>query len=447
MLIRGLCFNLKQWVGNRPALHLHGELMAEERLSADELEALVWRKRRALVRHAWQNVPHYNEKYTSAGLHPDDLRYPEDFQHLPVLEKDELRNHFDELIARDRPRSQGRLSTTGGSTGVPVRVLFDRRSKLEAFSWRLLDWWGLKPHEDAAYAYRRTRTACAQALNHAKWWPTRRLFLDASLMTPEHLDHFLGRLWRVRPPLLQGYNGALADLATALESRGLKPDFLRAVWSTAAPLPLPLRRRMEQLFGCPVYDQYGCGEVFWLAADCAAQNGMHIFHSRRNVEAVGPEGLPCPAGEWGEVLITDLDNWIFPILRYRNGDRGRLLTGDCSCGLNLPRMDSVKGRISDSLRLAGGVTLSGEFLTTIFDLHPEAVKAFQVHQARDGSLTLRCVPGDDARADRHMQEVAEGLRTRVGAGTEIRLEQVARLGHDQGKTRFIISDLHPGRED
>jgi len=438
-------FGLKQHLANRAALALHRELAAAERLSFDELEALAWRRRRNLVEHAFAQVPFYRRKYEAAGFRPGDLRRPEDFARLPVLEKSELKDHFDELISSDSRPNQRALSTTGGSTGEPVRVLFDRRVKLEAFGWRLLHWWGLRPGCDAAHAYRRTRRGWSELSNTLKWWPTRRVFLDASLLTPASIDAFLADFRRVRPPLLQGYNGALADLATLFVDRNFNPDFLKAVWSTAAPLPLPLRRRMEAAFGCPVYDQYGCGEVFWLAADCARQQGMHIFHGHRTIEVVGPTNDSLPTGEWGDLLVSDLVNRVFPILRYRNGDRGRLLEGACSCGIGLPRMDSVKGRISDTLRLPGGASLSGEYLTTIFDAHPEAVQSFQVHQLSDGAVTLRCVPGRDPRATELIEVVAAGLSARIGKDAPLHVELVASIEHDEGKTRFITSDFQPGQ--
>ncbi|MFA7329559.1 MAG: hypothetical protein WC326_00665 [Candidatus Delongbacteria bacterium] len=440
-MIRRTLFDLKQRLGNRSALELHGQLAAEERLSRDELERLAWKRRRAIVFHAYDQVPFYQRKYQRAGFHPNDLQDPADFAQVPVLSKDELRVSFEELIAHDSRPGQRRLSTTGGSTGVPVRVLFDRRVALEAFAWRVLDWWGLHASDHVGFVYRRTRRGAAQAVNQALWWPTRRLFLDAAAMTPARVGYFLHQLERLRPPLLQGYMGALADLAGELETRGVRPDFLRAVWSTSTPLPASLRHKMERAFGCPVYDQYGCGEVFWLACECREQAGLHVFASRRTIEAVDGQDRPQPAGEWGDLLITDHENRVFPIIRYRNGDRGRLLAGACPCGRSLPLMDSVKGRISDALRLPGGLTLSGEFLTTIFDDHPEAVQAFQVHQAADGSLTLRCVPGDDARALRQIELATAALQARIGDSTHLRLELVEHIGHDRGKTRFIISEL------
>jgi phenylacetate-CoA ligase len=436
-MLRHALFQLKQQAANRPALRLHARLAAEERLSSDELEAMGFERLRGMVAHARKQTPYYRRVLAAVGLEAGDLRRPEDALGIPILEKEALRRSFDDLTARDSRPTWRRLSTTGGSTGEPVRVWFDTRVPLEAFAWRVLDWWGLHPGDHAAYVFRTTRTGWRNLANEALWWPTRRLFLDAAALTPESIGDFLARWRDLRPPLLQGYMGALGELAESLGE--VRPDFVQAVWSTSAPLPAPARRRMEEQFQAPVYDQYGCGEVFWLACECPERAGLHVFTPSRRVEIVDPQGRPVPPGEWGDVLVTDLENRVFPILRYRNGDRGRLLPGRCPCGRGLPRLDSIQGRVSDSLRLPG-LVLAGDFLTTLFDGCPEAVRAFQVRQLRDQSILLRCVPGAGESARRQAEAVAENLRHRVAGRVPVRLEWVERIEHDRGKTRFVVRE-------
>jgi len=436
-MLRHRLFQLKQQVANRAALDLHARLAAEERLSTDELAAMAFRRLQALAAHAWSQTRHYRHSLASVGMEPGDLRRPEDASRIPILEKETLRQAFAELTAQDSRASQRRLSTTGGSTGEPVRVWFDARVPLEAFAWRVLDWWGLHPGDHAAFVFRSTRSGWRKAANDLLWWPTRRLFLDAAALTPKSMDQFLLRWRSLRPPLLQGYMGALGELAEFLGPR--RPDFVRAVWSTSAPLPAPARRRLEEQFQAPVYDQYGCGEVFWLACECKERQGLHVFTPSRMVEIVDPQGRPLPPGEVGDVVVTDLENRVFPILRYRNGDRGRLLPGSCPCGRGLPRLDSIQGRVSDSLRLPG-LVLAGDFLTTLFDGCPEAVRAFQVRQLRDQSIVLRCVPMEGEGSRHQAEAVAEGLRKRVEGRVHVRLEWVERIDHDRGKTRFVVRE-------
>jgi phenylacetate-CoA ligase len=438
---RRAIFRMKTALLRPGARRYAAQLAAEERLPVVELEALNWRRRQAIFRHAITQVPYYRSRYRAAGLSVDSLREPADWLRIPPLTKAELRAHFADLRAEGVGDRQVRLSATGGSTGEPVKVLFDRRVPLEAFGWRLLEWWGVDPADSAAFVFRRVRTGWSEVLNAALWWPTRRTWLDASSYSREEALAFLDRLRHMQPSWLQGYVGAVADVAD-LCAKGAKAssDKLKAVWVTSAPLDAATRRRIEAGFGAPVYDQYGCGEVFWLASECSHRNGLHSFHTRRHLEFLADNGEPAEPETLGDVHLTDLENRVFPLLRYANGDRGRWLSGTCPCGVTWPRIDGIKGRISDALLLPGGRTLSGDFLTTLFDGCPEVVEAFQVRQRSDGSIMLRCSPSSVPGARQRIDEVHAVLRGKVAGAVNVGLELVTRIDHDGGKTRFVVRE-------
>jgi phenylacetate-CoA ligase len=348
---------------------------------------------------------------------------------------------YSEMIAHPVMWGRARKATTGGSTGRPVTVLNDKGARVEANLWRVVRWWGVEPYDDSAYIYRSTRAGLRRRLNDVAWWPTRRIFLDASLMTPESMLTFAEKCNALQPRLLQGYVGAVYEFALFLRDRGISIAAPKAVWVTAAPLLEHQREVMEKVFEAPVYDQYRTCEVPWLAAECPAQNGLHMMHDMRAIEFVDDQGRVTPDGAWGSVVVTDFENRVFPLIRYSLGDVGRRLTGPCDCGLSLPRMDKVRGRVSDRLLLPDGRIVSGEYLTTLFDSHPQAVTAFQVRQSADGAVRLICAPGFDPQAARWIGETFRELERRVGSTVKVSLEQTSHIPHDAGKTRFIVSDV------
>jgi phenylacetate-CoA ligase len=431
-------FQLKNLLANRSALAFYKALLREERLPLADLNKLNWSRRQAMVHYSWEHVPFYRRVWEDAGFHPDQLKREEDWQLVPRLSKQDLRLHFNELQARNIPASRTRLSTTGGSTGEPLKVLFDREVPLEAFNWRVLDWWGLKPHENAAFVFRQVRSGMHKVLNDLLWWPTRRDFLDASAMDEASMNAFAGRLDQHRPPLLQGYVGAVEEFARFLKNSGKAPTDLRAVWVTSSPLSRVQRVFMQEVFQAPVYDQYGCGEVFWIASECERQQGLHLMHGHRHVEVLDESGNIMAPGEEGDLFLTDMANKVFPIIRYANGDRGSLGTKPCSCGRSLPLLNPVKGRISDTLHLPNGLRIAGDYLTTLFDHEPGAVEAFQVLQDARGELSLRCIPGSGKGSLEIIESVRKALSGK--AGQAVTVEQVTSIRHDGGKTRFIRSE-------
>jgi phenylacetate-CoA ligase len=169
---------------------------------------------------------------------------------------------------------------------------------------------------------------------------------------------------------------------------------------------------------------------------------MHIMADCRHIEFLDEAGGNCLPGSQGRIAVTDLENYAFPIIRYLNGDAGALLAGPCECGITLPMMDSVKGRITDVVKLPDGTRIAGDYLTTVFDDYPDSVKAFQVRQLKDYSIVLRVVPQDQREESQAIiRRVREGLERKVRSQVPVRLEIVSEIVSDKGKTRFIISEL------
>jgi len=436
-------FFAKYWLYRRDCLRAYRELLRNQSLSRDELDRLNWEKRRSLLAYAYEKVPFYRKRFSQLGLHPQDIKQPEDYQIIPVFSKEELRSGFHELFSEDAKPGLLRQCTTGGSTGVPVKVMVDKRIPAEAFGWRMMDWWQITPSEDAAFVWRMFRKKrITRAILKAAWWPSRRIHLDASSLSEENVSEFISKFNKLKPGLLQGYTGAIAYLAMHIENNSLEVFSPKAIWVTSSPITQSQRIHIEKVFRCPVYDQYGCGEVFWLAAECSQRAGLHMFHDGRFIEFLDDKGRVKPCGQTGQIVITDLENYLFPIIRYANGDMGRAIESKCPCGVNLPLMDKVRGRIVDLVKLPDETCISGEYLTTIFDDYPSAVKGFQVKQEADYSIAIRYVPGIDAKElDKILSNVRTTLERDTKSQVPISFEAVDSIANDRGKLQFIISEV------
>jgi len=434
---------IKQRLFRSTALSNYRQLDKNQFLSTDELEELNWSKRQRLLHHAYKTVPFYRDRFRQIGLHPSDIVRPDDWQQIPILTRQDIIQNQRQLISSTIRPKDIIASATGGTTGNPVKVFHDRRYPVETLGWRMLDWWGLRPGADAAYAWRLIRSKkCSQIINSALWAPTRRLFLDASSISINDLTNFISTFNKVKPPLLQGYVGAIHHLAMFVEDNSLQIHAPTAVWVTSSPVSQIQKNIIECVFRAPLYDQYGGGEIFWLAAQCKAQNGLHIFYDARHIEFVNDYGSPCSPGNTGKIILTDLENYAFPIIRYANGDLGRALSPKCSCGINLPLMDSVKGRESDIFRLPDKSLIAGSYLTAIFDDFSEVVRAFQVVQRKDFSILLRVNPNYQFNNwPQVVNTVKKTLASKTRNQVSVNVEIVDEIPSDRGKTRFVISEI------
>jgi phenylacetate-CoA ligase len=167
---------------------------------------------------------------------------------------------------------------------------------------------------------------------------------------------------------------------------------------------------------------------------------MHVCAENVIVEVVNHEGEAMPVGEAGEIVVTHLDAYAMPLIRYRTGDAGRLKPGRCACGRGLPLMDVVQGRSTDFLRLPDGTVKHA--LSIIYPLREmRGVRRFRVTQHADYSVTVDVVADD--RAERITREaVARKIRPVVGDQVGLRVELVDRIASAaSGKHRYVVSQV------
>lgn len=441
MDLADLAFRTKQAIALRSSSALAADLAGSERLPAEELAALGVRRALAAARFAMTHTRFYADHYRAAGLEEADLADPSVLAALPLVGKDDVRARFAEFRTAEASRRTAKLSVTGGSTGEPLRLLRDLRFPARALEWRLMRWWGVSPADTTALVSRHVHTRTRSRLHAAAWWPTRRLQLDALAMDPEHVRAFLDQWHRHRPRLLIGYVGAVAELARVIADDDLpRPEPPAAVAVTAAQLSPTQRRLIESTFGAPVYDHYRSAEVPWIAGECRERSGLHVFADVRRVEIVDPGGRPCPPGIDGEIVVSDLTNRVFPLLRYRIGDRAHHVPGPCPCGVTLPRISPIQGRTVEVLRLPGGQSLSAG-LSQLFSFAPTAVQQFQIHQRADHSIELRVVRGSAPDADRLIEQAADRFRTMVRGSVPVRVAKVDAIPHIGGKVRYVTTEL------
>lgn len=439
--MKKLAFCLKNQLFRPRTIQFWRQFEQEARLEPELRQKLIFQRAQNMVKTAFDHTDFYHKKYTEAGLSDGIIRSMEEFSQLPPLEKNDLRNHFDEMVNRSATAGDCRLSTTGGSTGIPVKVYHDKRIPLDAVGWFVLNEFGGDISDNAAFLMRYNPHRSRLPLNQILWYPTRRCFLDVTFLTEESWMQFYHTCCAVAPRYLVGYVGAVQEFAAFLEAHHLTLPSIRFAWTTAAPLSESNRAYMERIFQAPVYNQYGCCEVFWLACECRQKNGLHYFDTIRHFDVCDEMMRPVPDDTEGELLLTDFLNQVFPIIRYRNGDRVRKLSRTCRCGCRFPLMASVNGRMTDVIRFPDGSSVPGDFMTTLFDDAPDVVAGFQIVQHEDYSLTLRYVPGSEKAAEA-VNVVCGKLRARFDkCPIAIRSEATDAIAHDRGKIRFVVSEI------
>lgn len=414
----------------------------EKTRDADEMSRteLLRRQREdaaELVRYAARRSPLYRDRL--AAVLEEDLTDPQVFARIPILEKEQLRDHYDGLIAEGSGVRRTKVARTGGSTGLPLKVLKDFSVRPAALTWRLMGWWGVDPSDNSASVERLPWSGMRRIVNTALWWPTRKLNVDAGAMDEADLKRFADGIRRIRPTMLWGYAHSLHEFALAVERNGWDVPAPRAISSTAAPLTETQAAEIERILGAPVYETYRAAELSLIAGQCEIRRGMHIQADHKLLEVVDDQGRPVPDGEPGEIIVTDLLNRAQPMIRYRLGDVGIIDPEPCACGRPFPVLKSLLGRSNDVIRTPDGLVSIYSFASA-FSAH-QAIRQYQIHQLPDYSLLLKVVPSSPGVTMDDLSGALADLSHEFSGTLPVSAELVPLIPHIRGKQKSVVSHL------
>ncbi len=396
-----------------------------------------------LLDQARTHSPYYAKRLTDAGLPLSDLAA---IEQLPVLTKDEIREHQQQIKCGNFPESAFIESRTGGSTGRPMFYYLDRPSMdwNRASVYRAAEWGGTALGEKAIHMsgshfdYTRGQTL----LTRLTYFLQRYRDYSTAVLTEAKLEEYYQGLMKYRPQSIWGYAGGIFVFSDFIESTHpeARLDFIKSIFPSSETLLAHQRETIGRVFGADkIFDQYGAREMY-MASECRAHQGYH-FHAEVILgEVVDRHGRGCQPGEMGNVLLTDLSNLAFPFIRYEIGDIGVLEEdGQCECGMWLPRLRKVEGRIGDIVTLSDRILTGPNFATLFSD--KRGIANYQIRQESFDEIRIVMVP-DQNYSDEFEQYVKGAVESMVDEGTRVVTELVDDIEvPESGKRQYIISKV------
>ncbi len=392
-IVRNVLYPLDRWrSGDGAELRYLREFERTQFLSPAELQELQLKRLKALVRHAYEQCPFYRKQFDAAGVAPGDLTSLEDIRAFPVLEKRHIQEHRDDMVAANWPREDLIPNMTGGSTGTPISFFAsrDRACSRAAAVWRHNRWAGWDIGDKSAWLWGAARDIPPNTLKKRlrNVLIDRKISLNTGYITESNLQSFHAELKRFRPKTILAYANSAALMARYLKSKQLPAYQPHSIIATAEVLEPSARALIEEVFGCRVFNRYGCREVSVLASECSEHSGLHVTAEGLHVEVMCGERAARP-GELGTILVTDLLNLAMPLVRYRIGDMAVPASMACRCGRGLPLLDRVEGRVTDFLVGTDGRLVSGAALTVLVVAKRPALGQVQIWQDRPGQVLFK----------------------------------------------------------
>ena len=439
---------LHKWQITRNSRRYYELLRISEWYSPEQIRDLQETKLQQLIRHAYLHVPYYAEMMERADLKPEDIGTVEDLRKLPLLSKADLReNLYFDLFADNHRKPEMLKIATSGSTGEPLVLYADRR-QLEmrwATTFRAAEWTGWRFGDRQARLWHQTlgmsRTQIFREYLDA--WFMRRMFIPAYELNEEKLAGLIEQLRRFRPVLIDGYAEIFNFLAHYARKNGIHGLQPKAIMTSAQIMPPQVREVIEREFKTSVFDKYGSREFSGIAYECDHHQGHHIMAESYIVEIL-KEGRPAKPGELGEVVITDLNNFAVPLIRYRIGDLAVAVDPNevCSCGRGLPRIGRIEGRAQAVVLCANGTWLPGTFFAHLFKDYDFAVRQYQVVQRVENAIELKIVP-ESGFSVVVQEEILHHLHRFMGETMRIDVEIVDHIPMVRtGKRTGVISYLN-----
>ena len=405
--------------------------------SRETIEAFQIQRLERLLRHAYQTTPYYREFLKTPAF---------DISRIPPLEKQDIREQSDRLYSTAFTRRQRIRNATGGSTGTPLTFYQDRnywnQRNLSVYYFDQWAGWDFGEPQLVIWgslADFRGDKHWKHQLNN--FWRNQ-YWLNGFQLTDTAMWAAFAQMNQYEPQTILAYPSSLYEFAKFIFENGLTPLCkLKGIITSAEMLHPHYRTLAETVFKTKVYNRYGGREVGLIAMECA-KGRMHINCRDLYLEIDSPD----PYTELGDILITQLNNYAMPFIRYRIGDVGLLSNEMCPCGNDLPILAELLGRTTATFRTKSGTLIHGGYFTQQFyDI--DGVTQFQIIQESLKRCVLKVVINEkwtEATRRYLVQNIQDALGTTVVVTVEL-VDEIPLA--PSGKREYTISKIDTAVDD
>ena len=416
------------------------EIASRDEITSLQLERLKW-----TVAHAYENVDLYKCKFDAAGVHPDDLKAPDDIAKFPFTTKEDLRQSYPFEMMAVPMEQVARIHASSGTTGKPTVVGYtqkdvDNWAHLVARSIRAS---GGRPGDRIHVAYGYGLFTGGLGAHYGAEALGCTVIPVGGGMTQRQVQLIVD----FKPDIIMVTPSYLLAVADEFEAQGIDPrsTSLKSGIFGAEPWTNAMRAEIEARFDMHGVDIYGLSEVMGPGVANEAveeKDGLYIWEDHFLPEIIDPDsGAVRADGSEGELVFTSLTKEALPIIRYRTRDLTTLRAGSAR---TMRRMDKITGR-SDDLIILRGVNVFPsqieEHILKIDGISPH----YQIELSKSGPLDVMKVrveaaPGNED-ADRRgalAAQLAENIKQNVGISAEIDVTPVGKVDRSAGKAVRII---------
>lgn len=398
-----------------------------------------------ILNHCRINVPYYTQIMAQIDNQTLLEQNPKVYiQKLPVLTKDLIRQNFEQIKSTDLKQRQYYFNQSGGSTGEPLKLIQDREyseysSAIKSLYTYLVS--GRKIGEPEAVLWGSERDLQSKKNLKIKLFNLliNTTYMNAFLMTHTTMADFIHKLNSKPPKLIIAYAQAMYELAQFAEKQQIATAPQKAIITSAQTLYPWMREKIESVFQCRVFNRYGSREVGDIACELPGYEGLWLAPWGSYIEIVDDDNNPLPTGVEGNILVTNLNNYAMPLVRYKIGDRGTLAVNEPSKQI----LKQVSGRITDTFKREDGTLIDGEYFTHLLYSKDWTYK-FQVIQKSFLKIVIKIITVNlnYKPKQEELDEIVDQCKLVMGKECQIIFEFVNQINPSaSGKYLYTISEI------
>jgi len=440
-LIKQMLYPISDILRGTRIVSKYNFLLKSQWWDKEKLEKYQNNKLKILIHHSYENVEYYKRLFKNNNLKPNDIRTKNDLLKIPPLTKKMIRKYAaTSLVANNIPKRRTLMGHTGGSTGEPLQFYRDKNSKSWGLGglYRFWNWSGL---DFAEKKFQLSGGSLGGFLtNKSKIYLKLDKFLTGSYSLPafelyeKNLDKYMSLFEKNKNiRFLRGYPSSIFILARYINKNGINRIRFNSVLTTAEKLYDFQKKEIQKAFSCPIFDQYGCGEILSIAAQCEKGNLYHVMDEHIILETNSNN-------KNNVARITDLDNFASPFIRYENGDIIKPTEKACECGRNLNCISNIEGRTHDFITTPDGSLIAGEFFPHLFQTI-KGIDQYFILQQSINHLIVSVKP-NEYFSQKELDLYINKIKEYVGEKMTIEIKIVDEISLTQsGKRLFVKSNV------
>lgn len=400
------------------------EIEALYQMSPNELRARNEKCFLKLFNKAFDKSSFYRNLYSQSGIKKEDIRCLEDIIKLPIITKDMIKAHADEILIA--PKWNLIKNHTSGTTGTPLMVYEDWPS-----IWREQAYFYCY-RKRCGYIYGQPIVSLRGNLEkkdlYLKVHISNTLYLSSYNINPQTTELYYQQIVKHKPVAIEGYPSSLYSLALMMRDKGLQLHIPVAFTSSETLLDYQ-RELIEKQFDTQIFDHYGTTERTIRLSESFNHNG-YFEDPGYSINEYTEDGE----------ITTSLINFSFPLIRYKGNDVIEMIEATEENPQVIVK--KVHGRKEDYIVCKDGTRVKRLGFILKGD-YP--IKAAQLVQTKIGMLILKLVP-DSNYSDEYKRLILEALENRVGKNNidvEVQLVQMKDLIYSsRGKFNYIVNRIN-----